>query len=253
VDVHPNLQQLYPELAAGGFTRDDHRLIFYSRVRALLSSKETVLDFGAGRGKFAEILAGSGFALDLVSLRDACAMLVGGDVDPAVARNPLVDSAVVVPPDGSLPFADASFDMVVSWAVFEHVATPERCARELARVLRPGGWLCAWTPNRWGIAGLGAQLVPNAWHPWVLRSLVRDPRDEVDVFPTRYRMNTRRQLRRLFPPDRFLDASYALSGPPVYVARSRLAIALARAYQSVPGERTATYLHVFMQKRPMGP
>jgi len=39
----------------------------------------------------------------------------------------------------ALPFADASFDLVFSHAVIEHVADAARYLRELARVLRPGG------------------------------------------------------------------------------------------------------------------
>lgn len=46
----------------------------------------------------------------------------------------------------ALPFADASFDFVFSLAVFEHLHSPWIAAREMARVLRPGGQaytLCA--------------------------------------------------------------------------------------------------------------
>lgn len=39
----------------------------------------------------------------------------------------------------SLPFADASFDLVLSQAVIEHVTDPQRYADEIVRVLRPGG------------------------------------------------------------------------------------------------------------------
>jgi SAM-dependent methyltransferase len=39
----------------------------------------------------------------------------------------------------ALPFADASFDFVFSLAVFEHLHSPWLAAKELARVLRPGG------------------------------------------------------------------------------------------------------------------
>jgi SAM-dependent methyltransferase len=44
------------------------------------------------------------------------------------------------PVDASaLPFADASFDVVLSNASFEHFADPGKAARECARVLAPGG------------------------------------------------------------------------------------------------------------------
>jgi SAM-dependent methyltransferase len=39
----------------------------------------------------------------------------------------------------ALPFADGSFDLVLSQAVLEHVPDPQRALDEMARVLRPGG------------------------------------------------------------------------------------------------------------------
>ncbi len=46
----------------------------------------------------------------------------------------------------SLPFADQSFDGVLSLCVLEHVRDPFRCAAELARVVRPGGAIYAAVP-----------------------------------------------------------------------------------------------------------
>lgn len=45
-----------------------------------------------------------------------------------------------------LPFPDGGFDAVIAVAVLEHVADPFRCASEIARVLRPGGYVYSVTP-----------------------------------------------------------------------------------------------------------
>jgi SAM-dependent methyltransferase len=53
----------------------------------------------------------------------------------------------------ALPFADASFDMVLSHAVIEHVADAARYMRELARVLKPGGTMYLSTAPYLSFAG----------------------------------------------------------------------------------------------------
>ncbi|MBI3182470.1 MAG: class I SAM-dependent methyltransferase [Myxococcales bacterium] len=55
--------------------------------------------------------------------------------------------ADVVPASGPLPYAEGSFDLVLSMDVVEHLAEPLRHLREAARVLRPGGRLLLTTPN----------------------------------------------------------------------------------------------------------
>lgn len=49
----------------------------------------------------------------------------------------------------TLPFAEATFDFVFSNEVIEHVADDRLAAREMVRVVKPGGRLLIFCPNRW--------------------------------------------------------------------------------------------------------
>jgi SAM-dependent methyltransferase len=46
----------------------------------------------------------------------------------------------------AIPFAPRCFDSAMCTEVLEHLPDPSRTVRELARVLRPGGWLLVTTP-----------------------------------------------------------------------------------------------------------
>lgn len=48
-----------------------------------------------------------------------------------------------------LPYASNSFDVVLSHEVIEHVQDDEAAVREMIRVLKPGGRLVLFCPNRW--------------------------------------------------------------------------------------------------------
>lgn len=188
--------RFFPETEVGGFSRISAGLDFWSRVSALVRPDSRVLDFGAGRG--ANIAdCHSDYARTLMLFKGRVAHVEGCDVDPAVLGNPYLDHATLLSPGEPLPFADGEFDLVVSSYVLEHVDEPEAVAAELARVTRPGGWICATTANRYGYVALLSSLVPNRRHSSVLGS-VQPERRGIDVFPTRYRMNTRAALKRLF-------------------------------------------------------
>jgi SAM-dependent methyltransferase len=48
-----------------------------------------------------------------------------------------------------LPFGDGSFDLVLSFDVFEHIPDSDAHLAEVRRVLRPGGYYLMQTPNKW--------------------------------------------------------------------------------------------------------
>jgi 2-polyprenyl-3-methyl-5-hydroxy-6-metoxy-1,4-benzoquinol methylase len=103
---------------------------------------KTVLDVACGTGYGGGMLAG------------ACARLVvavdlaGDAIRYASGRYPATGNLKYVQADArARPFAAGQFDLVVSFETIEHVADPERLARELARVIAPDGLCAISTPN----------------------------------------------------------------------------------------------------------
>lgn len=139
----------------------------------------------------------SSYRRDIQNFRGRCAHVDGCDPDPAVLGNPTLDAASVVRIGEPLPYEDERFDLIVSRYVFEHIADPQWAARELLRVLKPGGWICAMTPNRWGYVALAAILVPNRMHARALAG-VQPSRPSKDVFPTVYKLNRPSAVRGHF-------------------------------------------------------
>ncbi|WP_404335694.1 class I SAM-dependent methyltransferase [Sphingomonas sp. MMS12-HWE2-04] len=188
--------RFFPETALAGFSHLDGTVGMYTQVAAMLRPTDVVLEFGAGRG--ANILSDpSPYRQWLQTLKGRCARVAGCDLDPVVLQNPFLDDATVLQPGQPLPYTNDTFDLILSNNVFEHVDDAETAAAELLRVLKPGGVLCASTPNKFGYVALMAMLVKNTHHSKVL-ARVQPHRLPEDVFPTRYRMNTPRTLRRLF-------------------------------------------------------
>lgn len=241
------LNRLFPEVAAGGFSRVDGGVHFYARINALLHPDAVVVDFGAGRG-CSLIDDPVAYRRTIRNIKAHCGKLIGLDPDPVVLTNPGLDEAHVIERGKPLPLPDASVDLVVSDNTFEHIDDPAFVASELERILKPGGWICARTPNRWGYIGIATNLIPNRWHVGVLKK-AQPHRKAEDVFPTTYPLNTRRALRRYFPPARFQHCTYGHFAEPAYFGKSTLLWRLVRFAARLTPESMAPMWFVFMQKR----
>ncbi|WP_297436956.1 class I SAM-dependent methyltransferase [Thermococcus sp.] len=112
--------------------RTEKRLIF-SMMR---SRGGRALDLGCGTGNYTLELKRRGF--DVTGLDASEGML-------KVARAkglPCIEGDAY-----SLPFADGSFDLVLSVTMFEFIREPERVLAEVHRILRPGGEVVIGTMN----------------------------------------------------------------------------------------------------------
>lgn len=171
---------------------DDSYHVFMCTAQALAPRAGLVVDVGCGRGASVHEEPGGAYQ----NLRGPGRTVVGIDLDPAGAKNPTIDEFRLIGPDGRWPLEDGSVDLAVSDFVLEHVEDPRAFMDELTRVLRPGGVLVARTVSRHSVLALGARALPERFHDRVL-SLLQPGRDSEDVFPTHYRMNTRRELGEL--------------------------------------------------------
>ena len=96
----------------------------------LLVRGHTVLDVGCGDGaRYGARLHDSGLTVHGVDI---------SSVAVAEARKRGIDARVACL-DSGLPYPDASFDAVICLEVLEHLVNPEAVAREIRRVLKPGG------------------------------------------------------------------------------------------------------------------
>ncbi len=106
-------------------------------VRALeIPRGSRILEVGCGRG----------IALPVFERLCAPTRLVGLDIDPEL----LAEAAANLRENGTsaelcaadvrqMPFADASFDVIVDFGTLFHIARPQAASAEIARVLAPGG------------------------------------------------------------------------------------------------------------------
>lgn len=148
-----------------------------------------VLDNGTGIGAYVEKLrplAGEVWGLDYERER----------VLEAARR--LGPARFVVGAGEALPFADASFDLVISNEVIEHVRDDRAAVEEMVRVLRARGRAVVFCPNRWypveqhGVYWRGRYRFGNI----PLVNYLPDPlRDRLAPHVRTY---TRRDLLRLF-------------------------------------------------------
>lgn len=128
------------------------------------ASSPAVLDFGCGTGKLLELAGERGFASNFWGADTFDGHWKNwADALPEQCRD-----RVRRIENGRIPFDDATFDVVISNQVFEHVSQPLGMLREINRVLRPGGTLLALFPTSdiWFEGHLGLYFVHwlHRWH-----------------------------------------------------------------------------------------
>ncbi len=214
-------ERLYEKYYAG-------RKFYDSRYRALIRQHlcpgERVLDAGCGRYlKFSKELSDT-------------AQVVGIDLDSVLETDNQGTPFGIRGDLSRLPFPAASFDVVISRSVVEHLEDPEEVFREFCRVLRPGGRAVIVTPNKYDYVSLIAAVTPYRLHRSLVSRIFRVPED--DVFPTLYRANTISSIRRALTSAGFVQKDLqTVNHYPAYLMFSPVLFRLGVLYERLTSLR----------------
>jgi len=123
-----------------------------------------VLDYGCGSGYGSARMAEIASSVEAVDVADD-AIIHAREQFPGENLN-----FRSIDPTAPLPYADGSFDTVLSFQVFEHVTNVDHYLGEIRRVLVPGGTLVLVTPDR------STRLLPlqRPWNRWHVKEYSAD-------------------------------------------------------------------------------
>ncbi len=118
------------------------------RLGMILNESGRGPDEGLGR----VLVAGCGVGMYVTALLPYSEMVCGFDVEPAhlvAAAQEAPTAHIQLAACEHIPFADNTFDLILSHEVLEHVNDDKLSAAEIARVLKPKGRAVIFVPNRY--------------------------------------------------------------------------------------------------------
>jgi SAM-dependent methyltransferase len=153
--------------------------------------RQQVLKYVDGTSKVLDLGAGAG-VVEEMNFRSQVGKVYGLDPDQRVLENPYLDEARIGVGE-KIPYPDSTFDHVIANNLLEHLVSPEKVLLEVSRVLKPGGFFHAKTPNKYHYVSLIARITPHVFHEYV--NVIRG-RDRDDTFPTKYKLNTENDIKK---------------------------------------------------------
>jgi ubiquinone/menaquinone biosynthesis C-methylase UbiE len=140
-ETHPNHDR-WTRAADYKLTRGTLILNLVSEATSV--SGKAVLDIGFGEG-------GTSLAFSLAGARVTGVEINLQRLVKFQAEADAADIRLLTANAEALPFADASFDLVILQDVIEHCETPDKIIAEISRVLKTGGRLYLSTPNKFSV------------------------------------------------------------------------------------------------------
>ena len=127
----------------------------------------------------------------------------------------------------------------------EHISDCEAFAKQINKTLRNGGWFCARTPHKFHYASIAASIINNNSHAKVLK-YAQPGRNEIDVFPTFYKLNTMKSFLSYF--NDWENHSYIFRSDPDYYFNNKIFYKLQDVLHKVIPKELCGNLFVFIRK-----
>lgn len=231
----------------GDFYTDESSRFYesaFDRIAALLASREksTFLDVGCGDGAHTIRLARRGYAVVALDFSE----YILDQARRNVAANHL--EHMVRFERGNLlnlPVADGTFDFVLCWGVLMHIPEVEKAISELARVVKPNGFLIISEVNMWSVESMLVRIGRRV----LGRALVRGRRGKklaelrISAAGAEYWRQTEagplvcRQARISWLITRLADHGF--------IVRKRMAGVFSERYAAIPTKVFKRWLHKF--------
>lgn len=113
-----------------------------------------------------------------------------------------------------IPLENNSVDIIVSAMVFEHLQNPEIAFKELNRIMKTEGFLIFATPCIYNIVTIINRIIPH-YLSQKLGKLLTGTIEE-DIYPTKYKINSIRKIRRICKTIGFTEMNLIMYQPPPY-------------------------------------
>lgn len=208
---------------------DDSMVLLTSLVSERVTPGSSVLDAGCGHGNFV-----------IDELRPSFSSAIGIDADPkATSKNVCLDRVLTGFLE-RLPFPDASFDVVTSLWVLEHVEHPETVFKEVHRVLKPGGFFAFVTPNRRSLLIRFRRLMSKRLADVLLSRFYG--REDKDVFDVSYRANDVKTFHSLATSAGFGVEVLQENQDPSYTSFEPVTYAISRWVSNLDASATRPHL-----------
>ena len=106
----------------------------------VLNRRANILEIGSGKGKLLNYFFQNGYNIKGIEIKESMIE----ESKKLYGHLPLYRMS-----GKALGFKDSSFDIVLSFDVFEHISDSDQHLQEVRRILKPGGHYLLQTPNKW--------------------------------------------------------------------------------------------------------